>query len=386
VVQGLFRDRFNKRVMGVVLGTFTYCLVVLRSVHGNVEDGPASVVPTISVTVAVLLGIATVLAIVGFIDHNAHRMDVSEILQDVTDATKAKVSTQWAERGVDPGPRPLPPDVPDGGGAAVHADRDGWLQTFDADAILGELPVGGTARLEAAPGRYVVQGTVLVSVWPSDDLDDDTCQSIARAVVIGDSRTLTQDPAYGIRQLVDVALRALSPGVNDPTTAQDSIFHLAAVLHAMLGREVPDRTRLGHDGRRLIIPHLPAHTDLLDLAFGELRLAAAPHPLVCSYLLEAIRLSGEGLDPASRRDAALLEQLDHHATLVLETFEAGDHPAWERKRVRGDFDQRFPRLAHPGDGTRPSADGDPGGVAAQRASTPGGPSDGRVASGPLPGR
>ena len=83
VVHTLFRDPFNKRVMALVVGTFTYCVVVLRSVRSALEPGGDPVVPNISVAVAVVLGIATILATVAFINHSAHSMDVSEILERI---------------------------------------------------------------------------------------------------------------------------------------------------------------------------------------------------------------------------------------------------------------------------------------------------------------
>jgi uncharacterized membrane protein len=344
VVQGLFRDRFNKMVMGAVVGTFTYCLVVLRSVHGDIDGGPESVVPTISVTVAVLLGVATVLAIVAFIDHNAHRMDVSEILQEVTQATKKKVEETWPEAGSGVSMSARWDETPAGPGTVVSAPRDGWLQTVELDIILGLLPVAGTARVESVPGRYVVEGTALVTVWPEGSLDHEAEEDMCRSFVIGDARTLTQDPAYGVRQLVDVALRALSPGVNDPTTAQDAIFHLAAVLHSMLAHDPPAHQHLGDGGRRALVPQLPSHEGLLDLALGELRLAAAPHPVVCTYLLEAIHLAGDGRRPDRDRDAVVLGLLDDQAVLVRKAFLRTDPTPWDRQRVEAAFEERFPLL------------------------------------------
>jgi uncharacterized membrane protein len=190
----------------------------------------------------------------------------------------------------------------------------------------------------------VVEGTTLVSVWPFDALDEPLRGRLRRSVVIGDARTLGHDPGYGIRQLVDVALRALSPGINDPTTAQDAILHMAALLHAMLARDVPARSHAGPDGRRVLLPQLPSHADLLDLAFAELGLVAAPHPVVCTYLLEAIWLAGEGLEPGQRRDRDLLVQLDGHAARVRDA--GSDSGVTERELVRVEtaYRERFPRV------------------------------------------
>ncbi len=98
VVHGLFRDPYNKRVMGVVIGTFTYCLIVLRAVRGPLEEGGQPVVPSISIGLAVLLGVIAILSIVAFISHSAHTMDVSEILHDASQEALRQIRAQWPER------------------------------------------------------------------------------------------------------------------------------------------------------------------------------------------------------------------------------------------------------------------------------------------------
>ncbi len=108
VVHGLFRDPFNKRVMGVVIGTFTYCLVVLRAVRGPLEDSGQAVVPSLSILAAVVLGVISILSIVSFISHSAHSMDVSRILQRVTSEALAAVREQWPE------PTSTQPQEPEG--------------------------------------------------------------------------------------------------------------------------------------------------------------------------------------------------------------------------------------------------------------------------------
>ena len=97
VVHGMFRDPFNKRVMGLVIGTFTYCLVVLRAVRGALEEAGDAIVPSVSILLAVVLGIASILAIVAFINHAAHSMDVSNILRRVTEEVLTQASSAWPE-------------------------------------------------------------------------------------------------------------------------------------------------------------------------------------------------------------------------------------------------------------------------------------------------
>jgi uncharacterized membrane protein len=338
VVHTLFRDPFNKRVMGLVMGTFTYCLVVLRSVRAAIEVGSDAVIPNLSVAIALVLGIATIISIVAFLNHSAHSMDVSQILDRVEHEAIAHVRHTWSVAGSDT-PPPEPIEAPDHPAHVVRFDRAGWVQQIDADALLAGLPDETTAWVQTTPGRYAIPGAPLcaLSVVPEDI--EATEQAIFDAVSTGDTRTMQQDVSFGLRQMADVGLRALSPGINDPTTAQDSIFHSAAVLTELLRRDPPPR-ELERDGnRRVLLLEQPNGDDLVRLAFGELRRAAASQPTVCIYLLEALHLLQEGLDAAGlpSRTAVLVEQ----ARLVVAGCEAADLLPADIAEVRRAYDRRF---------------------------------------------
>ncbi len=232
IVSNLFRDPFNKRVIGLVVGTFAYCLVVLRSVRSPIEQQGQPVIPNVSVGVGVVLGIVAILAVIAFINHNAHSMDISEILAAVSGNAVRAVDDHWSAEPLEPSPTQRPDDVPRSEGAVVRFDRDGWIQLFDHQAMLDAVPEGCTVRFESAVGRYAISGAPLCTLWGHgiDTGADEIERRIRRSIRVGPTRTLRQDASYGLRQIADVALRALSSGVNDPTTAQDAIFHLATVL------------------------------------------------------------------------------------------------------------------------------------------------------------
>ena len=340
VVHTLFRDPFNKRVMGLVVGTFTFCLVVLRSVRGPLEEGGAPIVPSVSVAVAVVLGIATILAIVAFINHSAHSMDVSEILDRIrVDAIHA-VEETW--RVHDAG-RPGPDDTA-AGPSAVHSvvirfTRTGWIQQIDFDALLETIERGSTLRLDTASGRYAIAGTVLGRVEPPPSDPEVVERAVNAALDTGTTRTMQQDAAYGLRQLADVALKALSPGINDPTTAQDAIFHSGAVLGEMLRRDPPQPTITGRDGRRLIVAPQSTPEGLVHLAFAETRRAASPHPAVCIYLLEALERIAESLEARGLGERAV--PLAQEAALVLEGCRAEGLLPADLLEIEHVYRQRF---------------------------------------------
>lgn len=302
VVTGLFRDPFNKRVMGIVVGTFTYCLIVLRSVRSSLESDGDPLIPNLSVGLATLLGVVSIMAILAFINHSAHTMDVSRILDDVTQSALTQVRRLWSlPEDVDP------EEAAEGSGPPVDVltveFRDhGWLQSIDLDRLTEAADPGGTVRLETRVGRYAVAGTPMCTIWPRPDDEDAAMRRARDSVVIGEARTSPQDVAYGVRQLADVALKALSPSVNDPTTAQDAMFHLGSVLRELLSRRPPRARQTMAGGTTLLLSEGPTHEELIHLGFDEVRIAAAEMPTASIYLLEIIRLL---VDSSSEDDLAL---------------------------------------------------------------------------------
>lgn len=340
VVHGLFRDTFNKRVMGVVIGTFTYCLVVLRAVRSPIEDGAKAVIPSLSIALAVLLGVTTILAIVGFISHAAHSMDISKILHDVTEAAIAEVSAQWAEvsdgaAGREETAGEIAPDH----AFVVTFERRGWVQQINRNALLDVLEPGATMWLDTVAGRYAIVGTTLCRIAPMPSDAEVVERRVRDAIAVGQTRTALDDATYGVRQLADVALKALSPGINDPTTAQDAMFHMGAVLRELLVRSVPARRLPGEEGRELLMPQAWTHAEVVGLAFDEIRLASAGMPTVQIYLLEILHLlTAATVSTASNETTAALRS---QADLVLEVSEMSDLPARDHERVRSAHRDRF---------------------------------------------
>ena len=340
VVHTLFRDPFNKRVMAAVVGTFTYCLMVLRAVRSPLEEGSDPVVPNLSVAVALVFGILAILAVVAFINHNAHAMDISEILERVKRESIAQIRNEWAPGGDQHPSRGDSPATESGvPSTVVRFDGSGWVQQIDTEALARCAPDGATITLRTRAGRYAVEGTTLCTISPSVEDAGPVEEAIRAAVLIGDTRTMQQDVSHGLRQLADVALRALSPGVNDPTTAQDAIFHATAVLAELHRRTPPPASQPLPRGGRLVMPHLHSHNDLVRLAFDEVRRAAAPHPSVCIYLLEALRLLRESADASAPHVSS--KGIAEQAELVVLGCEAEGLLPADTDNVRRAYQARF---------------------------------------------
>ncbi len=341
VVHGMFRDPFNKRVMGLVIGTFTYCLVVLRAVRSSLENGPGAIVPSVSILLAVVLGIASILSIVAFINHAAHSMDVSQILRRVTDEVLSQASSAWPEPETDSpagDERDEAPDPPEGA-VVVRFAEYGWVQNVDYEQLLAALPARSGVRLETFAGQYAIRNTPLCTVFPPSEDAADRADRIRAAVMVGETRTLQQDVAYGVRQLADVALKAMSPGVNDPTTAHDAISHLGTVLSDLLRRQPPARRLVGDEGQVLWVPYATTHEQLVGLGFDEVRIASASQPTVLIYLLDVLHQIERSLTDLQR--ASAVRALRRQADLIRAMIENVDVPDADRDRVRVAYDDRY---------------------------------------------
>ncbi|MBI5087297.1 MAG: DUF2254 domain-containing protein, partial [Actinobacteria bacterium] len=277
VIHGLVRDPFNRRVIALVVGTFTYCLVSLQRVRGPLAEGGEEIVPELSVAIGLVLGVLSVLAVVAAINHTSRKMDVSVILGGIVEQATShptvastdeqfRVCSDFDASGDDGHPVTV-----------VRFDADGWIQQIDRRGLLAAVAPGSTVRLDTESGRYAIRSTPLCTIWPAvpEDRLDEITASVRRLVRVGPTRTMSEDPGYGVRQLVDVALRALSPGINDPTTAQDAIFHLGTVVVDRLGCPPAPTAYCDDEGRHLLTPHALTDEDLAELALGELRGAAA---------------------------------------------------------------------------------------------------------------
>ncbi|MGA8987069.1 DUF2254 domain-containing protein [Aeromicrobium sp.] len=341
VVHGMFRDPFNKRVMGLVIGTFTYCLIVLRAVRGSLEDSGDAVVPSVSILLAVLLGIVSILSIVAFINHGAHSMDVSKILRRVTDEVLSQASTAWPEPESDDPPdtgRDGTPSLPDGA-FAVRFSEYGWVQNVDYEQLLEVLPPGSRVRLDTFAGQFAIQSTPICHIFPPPEDPEDLSDAVRGTVMVGETRTLQQDVAYGVRQLSDVALKAMSPGINDPTTAHDAISHLGAVLSDLLRRQPPARQLAGEDGQVLWMPHATTHEQLVGLAFDEVRMVSPEQSTVLIYLIDVLYDLEQALHGLHR--ASAVGALRRQARLIREMNEEADVPDADRERVRVVYARRY---------------------------------------------
>ncbi len=310
VLRNFMRDRLSQAVLGSLIGAFFYSLLVLRAIRTELE-GQDAFVPSLAVTMAILLTVVAVAMLVFFIHHISMRIQVSRIVDSIAKETLEAIVDAWAmddDEDHDPNPSPEPRDEP----GRVAADDSGYLQLIDVDGLAGlatELDL--VVRVDQPPGEWVQAESGLFSVWPAHAGSDRLRARLNRQVTLGPDRSLDQDVAFGLRQLVDVAVKSLSPGINDPTSARDCVNRLAQLL-VDSGRRPEARRRFSRDGRLRLILTLRTFDELVAIAFDELRHYGGRTPTVALALAEALWTVRSLVDPKHH------EPLGRQARLLLE--------------------------------------------------------------------
>ncbi len=283
VMRTFLRDRLNQFVLGLFIATFLYALLLLRDVRSP-ADG-AAFVPAIAVTVAYGLVLASVGLFVVYIHHMAQAIRAATVLRSVADETREAIRRLYPEGVGDEPPPPVPrlPERPPDAVAALERPP-GVITSVDEEALLHLATEHGiSVELTHMVGDFVPTGAPLLRVWelqergaePSDDRAPLPLEALARAIQIGTERTMTQDAAFGFRQIVDIAERALSPGINDPTTAVQALDELHDLLRRLAIRKIPSPVRLADDGSALLRLPRPDWDDYVSLALDEIRLFGA---------------------------------------------------------------------------------------------------------------
>ena len=273
LLQTFVRDRVVQSCLGVLLGTFVYALVVLRTVRSADEAQGSSFVPRISVTVAFLLALASVAALVTFLSHQTRQLRVETMMRDVHDeSSRTRVRLQERQGDQPDGPLPGVPDT----ARPLCARSSGFLvQVFEGPLLGAVTGAGVVLLLDRRPGDPVVAGTPMAWAWPQGTGDavpvEELERALQRSVDLGHERADVVDPSYGLRKLVDIAARALSPGINDPTTAGHALSHVSALLGDAAVRDIWHRRLTDEDGAESLVLRSWTFDELLDLGVTQVR-------------------------------------------------------------------------------------------------------------------
>jgi uncharacterized membrane protein len=318
VLRTFWRDRVGQVLIGLLLATFAYCVLALSQLDTSAKRAPA-----LTMTCAIGLTLASVLAIVGFLDRITRQQYVGRIMESIqleaADLIKdLPYGSKMGRRcgGAVDAPEPLD----DGAALLVRGHADGWVQQVSHRAVLAAVPPGSVVRMETRVGAYLIRDEPLARIWPRPDAEAGRRAAglIGEAVIIGASRTMQQDIDFALRQLNDIGLRALSPAVNDPTTAIEVILRVTSVVRPLLQADLPAQAQRDDDGRTLLTPWDLDHAEYVRHAYAQIRLYAGAHPQVALTLVRSLRMLRDVAAERGADRADAVAECDRQLAAVLD--------------------------------------------------------------------
>ncbi|MDJ0366349.1 DUF2254 domain-containing protein [Hymenobacter sp. H14-R3] len=347
VLRNFMSSRVNQMVLGSFVSIFVYCLLVLRTIRDGDEGG---FIPPLAVTGGLILAVLSIGVLVFFIHHIASIMQAGVIIEGVAEETEAAIRRLFPQElgtaASEPAQQALFEKADKMTWVPVPAEATGYVQRINEEGLITlARRLNGVVRMERGVGGFVAQGAPLASIasytgGPALTLTDELLAELNGQFSTGRQRTTEQDAGFGVRQLVDIALKALSPGINDTSTAVMCIDYLGALVVSLAARRFTDPLRTDEDGPVRIITVQPSFATFVNTAFDQILVSGEGNLAVYLRLLTA-------LDTAASRTQvpARLAVLHAHATRVTEAATQTLTAAYDRDQVQARARKVLPRLS-----------------------------------------
>ncbi len=337
LVRNFMRDTGNQIVLGTFIATFAYCVLILRTVKGSETN---LFVPSISLITGVVLAMASLGVLIYFINHIAISIQASRIIATIGNDLTKTIDRLYPERlkdgeGDEQGYEEDEEWSPPGEPQWVSANRSGYIQNVqyqDLVSLAAEASV--VIRVPHHPGQFVAKDSTIAEVFgePSLQGDQDFSTRLTNAFWMGSERSSGRDIEFYIDQLVEIAVRALSPGINDPFTAMQCLDQLGASLRQLAERKLPSANHRDEDDDIRVVASTQTLEGALGAAFNLIRQYGNTSPPVMMRMLEMLAVLAE-YAPAAKHKQALLT----HARMVES---AGKEHLREKVDI-DDLEERF---------------------------------------------
>lgn len=346
LLRNFMQDTGNQVVLGTFISTFIYCLLILRTIHSE-GDGYSRFVPQISITCGILLAIISIGVLIYFIDHASRIIQASHIIENVSDDLDKAIDrlfTKKIGRSVPFGQELAEiPENFDLVASPVRVTNNGYIQAIDDEELMKIARKHNLLlRVESRPGKFVVKNSNLVMVFPGELVNRKLSKQINDAFILGKERSEQQDIEFPIAQLVEIALRALSPGINDPFTAIRCVDRLGAALSRLAQKDFPSPYCYDEDYKLRAIAYGVTFEGLVDGALNGIRQYARSDASVTIRLLEAIASIATYTN--NLKYQAVLQR---HAEMILRGSQEGLPEELDRKDVQKQYDSAIQALKNP---------------------------------------
>ncbi len=319
LLRNFMYDKLNQIVLGTYLSTFIYCLIVLRSVksYTNLEF-----IPNFSIVMSIILAISNVILLIIYIHHVSVSIQVDQVISEVNrnlnDNIKKVFSDYSTEKHLEADEKHFK-ELKNtlSFSESVKNKDNGYLQVMDNDILISiaqdnDLVLFNNYR----PGHYLVDDVELVKIYSNQKVGDDVKEKIRKAFVLGKVRTPIQDPEFAIDQMVEIAVRSLSTGINDPFTAITCIDNLTATLCYLTKIQFPSAYLFDDEGQIRIKVNPIEFSGIINAAFNQIRQFGKDSPSVIIRLMDSLVTINQLATNKEQK-----EDIQRHAKMVLKTAE-----------------------------------------------------------------
>ncbi len=313
MLRNFIRDPGTQLTLGTFVGTFVYSILALGSIG---QESRGAFVPHISITVTLALLVVDLGVLIYFIHHIATQIQLPQVIASIAGDLARAIETQGqnvAATKAAPSAAAILATLGSTGGK-VAAPRSGYLQFIDRRTLV-RIASGADVviHMRLRPGHFLVQGHPYATVWPADQAAV-VARELARSHVTGPYRTLVQDVSFGLDQLVEIALRALSPAVNDTFTAMTCIDWIGDSLYKVTGNWQPRHVYRDDKGKVRVITTEPTYQRLVERSLEKIRQAGRGMPAIMIRQLDALAKIMQRSDDEQERiflggQAAMIERL-----------------------------------------------------------------------------
>ncbi len=292
-LRGFLADRITQSVAGGFIGIFAYSLLVLTTVRDPAQ-GDAGFVPALSISIAIVFGLLGLVLLLLYIHHTAESIQINNITARLARETLHALDHLYPMWGNGPvtedGTKLVKQWSSEAVPQCIYPQRSGYVQSIAFHHLMRAFDHQGSGlrmHLDVCPGDFVTPEKVIAEVWPVHRHEEALISLVRRSVVVLNQRDMVQDAAFGIRQLADIALRAMSPAVNDPTTAVNCIEYLQAIFEHLARRTLPSAIHRLHDGTSILVMRYRTFYEYVQV-FAEIGRVTTQNARVADALLAAL--------------------------------------------------------------------------------------------------
>lgn len=319
LIKNFMYVRLNQIVLGSYISTYLYCLLVLNAIKDG-ED--YTLIPSISLLVSILAAVANIVLLIIFIHHIAVSIQADKVVSDISDFIFTQVETLFPEKMGEEKDKTKDADAAAAKAGyririPIKSPKSGYLRYVDSETLIdvvGELDA--ILELYYRPGSYLVRDKEIGMLYSDTTWEEEALEKILKQFVIGQTKVSQQDLEFSIHQLVEIAARALSPGINDPYTAISCIDNLTAAMCYLAKSKFPSKYRFDEEEHLRVITDRLRFEGVLDAAFNQIRQFSEGSTAVIIRLMEALTTIYEFTSEESHQAAVI-----RHAEMVLRTGE-----------------------------------------------------------------